>query len=272
MIVFPNAKINIGLNIIQKRTDGYHDIETCFYPLQLKDALEIIPANTYSFNTSGLHIPQDGQSNLVEKAYHKLKDSFDLPPVAIHLHKVIPMGAGLGGGSSDAAFTLKTLNKIFQLNIGQRELKTMAGELGSDCAFFIENQPAVATGRGDELTPIRLQIPKDFHLLLIFPGIHSNTQSAYAGVVPEKPLQELAVLLNSHPAQWKGRLNNAFEPGIFETYPLLKKIKEELYSHGAVYAAMSGSGSAVYGIFEDPPNLGEWYTYEMVHHQRMALP
>ena len=256
MVVFPNCKINLGLHILNKREDGYHNIETVFYPVPLKDALEIIPSgntDAIQFTSSGLTIRGDAASNLCIKAYHLLKKDYPtLPGIKIHLHKAIPMGAGLGGGSANAAFTLQLLNKQFQLNLSTTELIDYSLQLGSDCPFFILNEPCIANGRGEILNKIDLNLSA-YQLMLINPGIHVNTAGAF-GYVDLQKINHSAVSLNNiinQPlSQWQQLLTNHFEKALFNKYPLIKEIKETLYTMGASYAAMSGSGSTVYGLFE----------------------
>lgn len=253
MISFPNAKINLGLHITAKRKDGYHDIETCMIPIPLTDALEmIVDSKKTNFSSTGLEIPGDSKDNLILKAYQLLKKDFpNLPNVNIHLHKNIPMGAGLGGGSADAAFALNLMNNLFDLILDDFFLEEYAAALGSDCAFFIENTPKIATGRGEILEPIALDL-KGTHLVLINPGIHIGTKEAYAGVTPAEPKVRLKEIL-ADKSRWKNELVNDFEASIFPNHPKIAEIKEKLYEHGAYYAAMSGSGSSVFGLFEEKP-------------------
>jgi 4-diphosphocytidyl-2-C-methyl-D-erythritol kinase len=256
MISFPNAKINLGLHITAKRKDGYHDIETCMVPIPLHDALEMILSNKTVFDTSGLSIPGNEKDNLILKAFKLLRKDFnDLPNVHIHLHKNIPMGAGLGGGSADAAFALTLMNNLFDLHLENWFLEDYAAQLGSDCAFFIDNTPKIATGRGEVLEPVEMDL-KGNHLLLIKPPIHIGTKEAYAGVIPNKPEKDLAQILKDK-SLWKTELQNDFEKSIFPKYPELAAIKNSLYDMGAYYAAMSGSGSTVFGLFESKPETKE---------------
>lgn len=258
MISFPNAKINLGLHITAKRKDGYHDIETCMVPIPLTDALEmIISTKKTSFESSGLTIPGDPKENLILKAYQLLKKDFpSLPHVSIHLHKNIPMGAGLGGGSSDAAFALNLMNNLFDLILDDFFLEEYAAQLGSDCAFFIENKPKIAKGRGELLTPIDLDLAGTY-LILINPGIHTGTKEAYAGVTPSTPKVKLEEIL-ADKSRWKEELVNDFEASISSNHPEIAAIKEKLYENGAYYAAMSGSGSSVFGLFEENPGSIDW--------------
>ncbi|WP_296698008.1 4-(cytidine 5'-diphospho)-2-C-methyl-D-erythritol kinase [Algoriphagus sp.] len=258
MICFPNAKINLGLHITSKRNDGYHEIETCMYPIPLFDALEIIVNNKKSsWNSTGLLIPGDSKDNLILKAYQLLKKDFsNLPNVDIHLHKNIPMGAGLGGGSADAAFSLNLMNNLFDLILDDFFLEEYASTLGSDCPFFIENTPKIAKGRGEILEKISLDL-RGTHLILINPGIHIGTKEAYAGVTPAPPKSKLEAVL-SDKTRWKNELINDFEASIFHNHPEIEAIKNKLYLNGAYYASMSGSGSSVFGLFENVPKKMNW--------------
>lgn len=253
MISFPNAKINLGLHITAKRKDGYHEIETCMVPIPLFDALEMIRDKKATWNSSGLNIPGDPKDNLILKAEKLLRKDFPgLPNLNIHLHKNIPMGAGLGGGSADGAFALKLMNNLFDLHLDDFFLEEYAAQLGSDCPFFIENKPKIARGRGELLDPIELSLNGSY-LVLINPGIHIGTKDAYAGVSPGPPKVELEEIL-ADPSRWKAELVNDFEPSIFKNHPEIAEIKSKLYSAGAFYAAMSGSGSSVFGLFDLQPS------------------
>ena len=250
MLTFPNAKINLGLNITAKRKDGYHDIASCFYPIPLKDALEIIPAEIFSFEITGLRIPGSTNDNLILKAYELLKADYQLPPIEIMLHKNIPMGAGLGGGSADGAFMLSLLNDYFNLKISIKNLASYALLLGSDCPFFIENKPKLVSGRGEIFEDITLDL-SGYYLALMYPDIHISTAEAYQGVKPQQAEISIKELLQHYPiGEWKGKLINDFERGIFEKYPQLYTIKNKLYDAGALYASMTGSGSTIFGIFD----------------------
>jgi 4-diphosphocytidyl-2-C-methyl-D-erythritol kinase len=264
MISFPPCKINLGLNVVLKRSDGYHEIETCFYPVSWSDILEIIPSNTLEFKQSGISIDGKPEDNLCVKAYELLRADFDLPPVKIHLHKVIPMGAGLGGGSSDGAHTLRLLNTIFNLGITTALLKEYASRLGSDCAFFIEDKPMLGTGRGEILEEVKLDLKGRF-IVLIKPDVHISTLEAYSSITPAFSQTRVKDVVEMDISDWKNLLRNDFEKSVFEKYPLISDLKEKLYNEGATYASMSGSGSAVYGIFDKPidlknqfPNLKYW--------------
>jgi len=252
MISFPNAKINLGLHITSKRKDGYHEIETCMVPIPLYDALEMILDNKSNWNSSGLPIPGDPKDNLILKAEKLIKKDFQgLPNLTIHLHKNIPMGAGLGGGSADGAFALKLMNNLFDLHLDDFFLEEYAAQLGSDCPFFIENTPKIARGRGEILEPVNLSLTGNY-LILVNPGIHVGTKEAYAGVRPGPPKVKLEEVL-ADKSRWKAELVNDFEPSIFKNHPAIAAIKEKMYSEGAFYAAMSGSGSSVFGLFEEQP-------------------
>ena len=250
MISFPNAKINLGLNIVSKREDNYHNIESCFYPIPWHDSLEIIEAPVFSFHVHGLEIPGDDDSNLCVKAYQLLKRSYGLPPISIHLLKQIPMGAGLGGGSSDGAFMLKMLNSHFSLNISRAELERFAMQLGSDCAFFIQNTPALATGRGEELKTLSIDLG-GYWLAAHNPDIHIATREAYDGVTPKKPHKSIYELITRPIAEWKNHLKNDFESSLFPKYPILEETKEKMYEAGAIFSSMTGSGSTIFGIFDE---------------------
>lgn len=275
MIIFPNCKINLGLNILRKRSDGYHDLETIFYPLPIKDALEVLNAveispefseknqanpNNVQFTTTGLVINGEEKDNLCIKAYELLKKDFpQLPPIRLHLHKTIPMGAGLGGGSSDAAFTLKLLNDKYNLGISHQQLINYALRLGSDCPFFLLNNPCFATGRGEIMQEIALDLSQ-YSFLLVNPAIHINTKWAFSNIIPEDLKSDTKKLhlrdaIQQPISSWKNELTNDFEKPVFDLYPEIKTIRDRLYDAGALYAAMSGSGSTVFGIFETPINL-----------------
>lgn len=249
MIGFPNAKINIGLNITEKRTDGFHNLETVFVPVGWCDALEFVVAPELQFSSSGIPIAGDPESNLVMKAYRLLQKEFPLPPLRIHLHKEIPFGAGLGGGSADAAFMLSMLNRQFGLNLSTEQLEGYAAQLGSDCAFFIRNTPAFATGKGEIMEPLRPAL-NGWVILIVKPPVEVPTVKAFQWVVPQIPSQSLTTLLQLPVQQWKGQVVNQFESSVFQHYPEIGELKERLYEMGAVYASMSGSGSCVFGLFQ----------------------
>ena len=247
MIVYPNAKINLGLNILKKRKDNYHDISSVFYPLQdCVDILEIVKSEKFEFTKSGIIIP-DGE-NICEKAWKLLHNDFGVGNVNIHLHKQIAIGAGLGGGSADASFTLKALNKLFDLKITNKELEKYALKLGADCPFFIENIPKLVEGIGENMSPINLDL-SEFIIRLINPEIHISTKESYSGVVSQIPELSVDEIIQLPIKEWKNKLKNDFEVSIFEKHPKLKELKENLYNEGALYASMSGSGSVLYGVF-----------------------
>ena len=250
MITFPNAKINLGLNIVERRPDGYHNIETVFYPIPLTDVLEIVPARDGETTLRCYGNPVDCpvEKNLVMKACRLMQERYDIQPVEIHLYKHIPDGAGLGGGSSDAAHTLVMLNKMFELGISDADLATMAATLGADCAFFVYNRPMMATGIGDVLSPLDVDL-KGKTLLLVKPPVGVDTRTAYSRVAPAKPVVDLVQTIAQPAESWDGLLVNDFEPSVFAALPQLWLIKAQLMDAGAQYAAMSGSGSTVFGIF-----------------------
>jgi 4-diphosphocytidyl-2-C-methyl-D-erythritol kinase len=261
MIVFPNGKINLGLHILQKRSDGYHNLETIFYPIPLCDSLEIID-NTrgirtpmFPFSSSGLEVAGNAYSNICVKAYKLLKKDFpNLASVKIHLHKIIPTGAGLGGGSSDAAFTLKAINDVMNLGISTEQLINYAAELGSDCAFFIINKPSFAKGRGEILEEIQLDLA-DYKIIVVNPGIHVDSGRAFLDMKPEHSEKSLKEIITGSIERWKDELKNDFEKTIFQQYKPIAEIKDKLYSMGAIYSSMSGSGSTVFGIFPKEQKL-----------------
>jgi 4-diphosphocytidyl-2-C-methyl-D-erythritol kinase len=256
MLSFPNAKINLGLSVIEKRSDGFHNIETVMLPIGLCDILEVIisPDAQFSFTTSGLKIKSDGNQNLVVKAWRLLMERFDLPPVKIHLHKVIPMGAGLGGGSSDAAFLIKSINTLFDLKLTVVQMEAFALELGSDCPFFVQDKPVLAKGRGELFEDIEMALGS-YSIVVVKPEIHVDTATAYAQIIPAHKSIALKGILKMPVIKWRGLLINDFEKPVFEQYPKIGNIKEKLYEMGADYASMSGSGSAVFGLFSDFPDI-----------------
>ena len=245
MLLFPNAKINLGLHVIRKRSDGYHDIETLFYPVPgLCDVLELVHADRFEMHCYNAEI--EGE-NLCEKAWRLLASRYDIPPVAIHLYKKIPMGSGLGGGSADAAFTLTGLNTMLDLKLSQDELAGLAAQLGSDCAFFIYNRPMLARGRGEILTPLDFSLDRTVR---IYPQpVFVSTREAYAGITPKESALPLQQVLKHPIEEWKDLLVNDFEATVFARHPELEAAKKSLYYYGAVYAAMSGSGSALFAIY-----------------------
>jgi len=249
MVSFPPCKINLGLYVLGKRSDGYHNLETCFFPVPWTDILEVIPAKNFAFSSSGNNIPGSPEQNLCVRAYHLLAKDFSIDAVQIHLHKIIPMGAGLGGGSSDAAYVIRMLNGIFNLSLSQEKMMQLAASIGSDTAFFIQDAPMIGTGRGEMLSPAKVDLAEKF-LVLVNPDIHVSTSEAYAHVVPAIPEHSLSEVLGLPIAAWRNRLKNDFENSVFKKYPRIAELKDKLYSLGATYASMSGSGATVFGIFE----------------------
>lgn len=249
MITFPNIKINLGLRITEKRSDGYHNIESCFYPVKWQDSLEVIESDMLKMDMSGIAIPGDVTTNLCMKAYNLLKEKYNLPPIHIHLHKNIPTGTGLGAGSGDGAFMLKLLNDFFELHLKEPELERLALQLGSDCPFFIKNKPLFARGRG-EIIKTTHEFLKGKYIQIICPGIHISTAEAFSSIQPKIPERKIEEIISSSTESWKENLINDFEYGAIKKYPLIGEIKKQLYNNGAIYASMSGSGSSIVGIFE----------------------
>lgn len=256
MVRFPNAKINIGLYITEKRSDGFHNLETVFFPVDWCDALEIADAGDVQFSSSGILISGDAESNLVMKAYRMLQRDFDLPALKIHLHKQIPFGAGLGGGSSDGAFMLSLLNYQFNLNLSGDDLEQYAARLGSDCPFFIRNKPVFASGRGEIMEPLQLSL-NGWFILLVKPPVEVATAKAFQLVVPAKPAISLKNLIQLPVQEWKNNVINQFESSVFQQYPQVGELKQSMYDLGATYASMSGSGSCVFGLFNELPDRVE---------------
>jgi 4-diphosphocytidyl-2-C-methyl-D-erythritol kinase len=258
MISFPNCKINLGLFITNKRADGYHALQTVFYPISWCDALEVVESTDskpFHLSTSGLIIPGEPATNLLFKTWQLITNEFNLPPISVHLHKNIPMGAGLGGGSADVAFFIKLLDEKFNLGISDEKKLNLASQIGSDCAFFIKNRAVYAEGRGDEFSNINVDLSQ-YYILIVFPHIHVNTKDAFAGLSPKMPKENLNELIARTPIEkWHTCLFNDFEPTILEKHPAIKQIKNAIYQNGAIYASMSGSGSAVYGVFEKEPSM-----------------
>jgi 4-diphosphocytidyl-2-C-methyl-D-erythritol kinase len=257
MLRFPNAKINLGLHITQKREDGFHDLETIFYPVKtMRDALEFVPASDVgtrrgAFYPSGLPVGGEEQTNLVYRAYKLMQERFPekVPQLDIYLHKAIPMGAGLGGGSADAAFALQMINDMCSLGLVGEDLEAMALELGSDCPFFIRNTPQYAMGRGERMEPVAIDL-SGYRIEVVCPEVHVSTRAAFSRVMPKPSTFDLRTLPQVPVAEWKDVLKNDFEESVFVQFPEIAAVKEKLYADGAVYAAMSGSGSAVYGLFK----------------------
>lgn len=256
MVLFPNAKINLGLNILSKRADGYHELETVFYPIGLKDGLEFIEnkVDEINFSSSGIPLNIGFEENIVVKAVRLVAADHSLPGLDIHLHKVIPFGAGLGGGSSDAAFLLKGLNDYFELGLSFTQLKAYAIRLGADCSFFLENKPAFASGIGEKLQNIDLSF-HGYFMVLVKPPYGVGTKEAYAGITPGSPRFSLHDAIQQPPEKWQDCLVNDFEASVFQLYPQIGEIKNKLIEGGAVYSSMSGSGSSVYGLFNSEPEL-----------------
>lgn len=260
MILFPNAKINLGLDIVSKRDDGYHDIVTCMLPIGWCDVLEIVPSanEETTLTLSGNHVACPPEKNLIMKAYRAMNERVELPPVDIYLRKIIPDGAGLGGGSADAAFTLIGLNRLFSLGYGEEDLADIASKLGADCPFFIYNRPMLCTGIGTDFSPINPDV-EGFSIIVVKPDFGIPTAEAYSNVTPRQPSISIGEILGKKPKDWRKSLKNDFEESVTASHPRIAEIKEMLYDGGAVYASMSGSGSAVFGLFESD-NLAEHMT------------
>lgn len=249
MVAFPNCKINLGLRVTGKRPDGFHNIETVFYPLPLRDALEVVRSNSFELHITGMDVPGEQSSNLCLKAYELVRQNHpSVSPVKMFLHKTIPIGAGLGGGSSDGAFALILLNKEFGLGISEDKLIEYALQLGSDCPFFILNKPCLATGRGEMMKPVDINLD-EYYFVLVDSGVHVNTGWAFKELKNIGEGQSLAETISLPPETWKDKLVNDFEEPVFEAHPSLKNIKEQLYNAGAIYASLTGTGGCVYGIF-----------------------
>ncbi len=257
MLHFPNAKINIGLNIVERRPDGYHNIETVFYPIGISDRLELKrneDIEDFRLYTNGIDVNAEPEKNLLIKAYRLLQQEYGISGIDIRFTKNIPFGAGLGGGSADAAYMLKALNDEFELNIPKEKLQELAARIGADCPFFIANEPTFAEGIGDQFSPISIKL-NGYYLLLVKPDVHVSTPVAYAKVKPQKPARNLKDIIENEPIEhWKNLVQNDFEHSVFAQFPELGKIKNQLYETGATYAAMSGSGSTLFGIYKTKPN------------------
>lgn len=251
MIVYPNAKINLGLDIVERRPDGYHNIETVFYPIPLQDALEVRETESFRFRLAGNQLDCPAGDNLVIRALRMIEEDYTLPELDIFLYKHIPSGAGLGGGSADAAFMMRLLNERFQLGISDEELKRRLAKVGADCAFFVENRPVLATGIGDQMTPIELDL-KGWTLVLVKPDVEVSTRDAYAAITPRQPEIPISQIIQRPVDEWQGTLTNDFEASVFPRYPEIAATRDRLLDLGATYAAMSGSGSSVYGLFRQP--------------------
>ncbi|WP_316815579.1 4-(cytidine 5'-diphospho)-2-C-methyl-D-erythritol kinase [Pedobacter nyackensis] len=249
MLAFANAKINLGLNVTKKRSDGYHDLETVFYPVKLYDVVEITDADKTSCLIKGIDVPGDTGDNICMKAFEALQKDFDLPAQQITLLKNIPVGAGLGGGSSDAAHLVKLLNGKFKLGLSVATMQNYVRPLGADCAFFIENKPVYAFGKGDEFSSIAIDLSKYF-LVLVKPAVHVSTADAYAGIKPTIPSRSVKDLIHLPVKEWRSGLENDFETSVFSKYPEIEQVKSKLYQSGALFSLMSGSGSSVFAIFD----------------------
>jgi len=265
MLAFANAKINIGLNVTEKLPDGYHNIQTVFYPIQLHDVVELTDATTTTCVVSGIDNLGDSEDNICYKAFRLLQRDYNFPEQQITLLKQIPVGAGLGGGSSDAAQLIKIINKKFNLGLSVTEMEQYASALGADCAFFIENKPVYAVGKGDQFTPVGLDLSA-YNIVLVKPDIHVSTAEAYAGMQPLPHEEHLPELVQQPVETWKGQVKNDFERMVFEKYPAIADVKQKLYAAGALYASMSGSGSSVYGIFNGPVALPELEQHNKVYY------
>ncbi len=266
MLVFSNCKINLGLNVINKRLDGFHNLKTVFYPINWLDALEVIEddrsKNGFSFSQSGLTIDVPIENNLIYKAWQLINNKTKLPPIKVNLVKRIPMGAGLGGGSSNAAYFITLINSKFDLGFSSDDMIQLSSQIGSDCAFFINNKPVFAEGKGDELSSININL-NQYYILLVFPNIYCNTKDAFNHLIYQTPTIELKTIVDEVPiGEWKNYLVNDFEQSIFLKHPKIKELKELFYSEGAVYSSMSGSGSCVFGIFDQEPNLKSFEHYQ----------
>jgi 4-diphosphocytidyl-2-C-methyl-D-erythritol kinase len=268
MISFPNCKINIGLNIVGKRADGYHDIETIFYPLSLCDALEVLPAEHDAFSIEGMILDGDAEQNLCMKALRQIRKEIAVPPVKVVLMKKIPVGAGLGGGSSDAAYTLKMINTFSGAGLSEERLLEMSSVLGSDCAFFILNKPVYACGKGDQMSPVSVNL-KGYTIVVVQPPVFVSTAEAYAGVTPTVPARSLKELIQLPVTAWRDVIGNDFEKTIFINHPEITAIKHQLYEMGAVYASMSGSGSSVFGIFNSAVNTPNAFPGCFYHEEKV---
>lgn len=265
MLAFANAKINIGLNVTEKLADGYHNIQTVFYPIKIHDVVEITDAEATTCKVSGINITGNPEDNICYKAFRLLQRDYNFPEQQINLLKQIPVGAGLGGGSSDAAHLIKIIDKKFNLGLSVDEMEQYASNLGADCAFFIENKPVYAFGKGDQFKPISLDL-SGYNIVLVKPDIHMSTAEAYAGMQPQPNEEDLPELMKQPLESWEGQVKNDFERMVFEKYPVIAGVKQMLYEGGALYAAMSGSGSSVYGIFKGPVALPELEQHNKVYY------
>lgn len=265
MIIFSNAKINLGLWVLNKRSDGYHNISTIFYPIYWQDVIEIIPDysqnNDIAIYVSGIHLNIDKKENIIYKAYQIINQLYpDLPYLNIYLHKNVPYGAGLGAGSANAVYFIKACNQLLNLNMPAQILQNIASQLGADCVFFIDNKPALASEKGDVLTPVSINL-SSYYLLVVYPNISISTKEAYSNIIPKHRNEKLADIIHLPITEWKNYLTNDFENNIFRKYPVIEKIKRMMYEQNALYSSMSGSGSAVFGIFENKPDLSAFQQY-----------
>ena len=258
MILYPNAKVNIGLNIKFKRDDGFHELETLMYPVNLTDKLTMEISknrnNTISFTSDGISIDGNPEDNLIVKAYKLLDSIYNLPSMDVHLQKLIPFGAGLGGGSADCSFAIKGISELCNLKLSIEQMEKLSTELGSDCPFFIENEPAIAKGRGEQLESFDINLD-NYHFVIVIPPLLISTKKAYSLVKPKMPSRNLSELLELDIESWRNLVKNDFENSVFSQYPEIRDIKDSLYKKGAKYAALSGSGSAVFGIFQSRADL-----------------
>ena len=270
MILFPPCKINIGLHVLHKRNDGFHALDSLMYPVSICDILEVVKSDTFEFTNSGITIPGEGQMNICIKAFHLMQKEYGISPIKIHLHKVIPMGGGLGGGSSDGTYTLRAINDLFNLNLSVERLQGLAALLGSDCPFFVKALPQVATGRGEVLRDVDFSL-LGMYLYMINMGIHVSTAQAFSNVTFYQKQETILELIKNPFDQIKDELLNSFEVSVFDSYPDLQRIKNIFSDNGAIYSAMSGSGSTMYGIFKNRPEKGMFYAYELVFEEILVL-
>ncbi|WP_027418504.1 4-(cytidine 5'-diphospho)-2-C-methyl-D-erythritol kinase [Crocinitomix catalasitica] len=252
MVVYPKTKINIGLNIIGKRLDGYHNLSSVFYPTDLSDILEIVKSDSFSYSSTGVEIDCSPENNLIIRAYNLMKSKYGLSPVKIHLHKIVPTGAGLGGGSADASATLCLLNKLFELNLSDTILKQISLELGSDCPFFIMNSPHLITGIGEVMSPINLNL-SNYFIKIVHPNIHISTANAFSKIENFSSALDEEQFIKGSIQDWQGKIRNDFESAVFNEHPELQTIKTKLLHEGALYSSMSGSGSSLFGIYKIIP-------------------
>ena len=263
MILFPPAKINLGLNVLKKRSDGYHEIDTCMVTIPVTDVLEILPSENFYFTQTGLTIEGDQSDNLVVKAFNLMKQEYAIGNVYIHLLKNIPMGAGLGGGSADATCTILALNDLFKLGLSNDTMRELAAHLGSDCSFFVENKAQIGQGRGELLSPVEVNLA-GLYLKIINPSIHIGTSEAYSNLELNKEFESIRETISIPIIEWKDRLKNSFELSVFKNHSRIKEIKDSLYAEGAVYVSMTGSGSTVYALYNAEPALTFQSDYERV--------